>query len=310
MALYRILSLDGGGIRGLMTSILLERLEAARPGMVAQTDLIAGTSIGGILALSLAAGFSAAEVTHSFEVSGTAVFPPPSLDAEQAPGETAALYANDNLKAALTAIFGDRTLADLSKKVLIAAFDLDSEAKSGLGRIRTWKPKFFHNFPGPGSDGDEKIVDVALRTSAAPIYFPIYQGYVDGGVVAKNPAMCALAQAIDAEAGRQSLTDIVLLSIGTGQNADFLAADVTNDGNWGMTQWSTDTRLLDVTWGNDVSLVDYQCRRFLGKRYHRLDPILSESIHLDDFAQLRRLVAVARQEDLADAVAWLQRYFE
>lgn len=309
MTLYRILSLDGGGIRGLLTSILLERLETVHPGLVAQTDLIAGTSIGGIIALSLAAGFSAAEVTQSLEVSGTAVFANAATATEHIPGETTALYANDNLKAALTLIFGDRTLADLPKKVLIAAFDLDSKAEGGLGNFRTWKPKFFHNFPGPGSDGQEKIVDVALRTSAAPIYFPIYQGYVDGGVVAKNPAMCALAQAFDVETGQQSLADIVLLSIGTGQNANFLELDDANAGNWGMAQWSIDTRLLDVTWGNDVSLVDYQCRRFLGKRYHRLDPILSESIHLDDFAQLRRLVAVARQEDLTGTADWLQRCY-
>ena len=309
MAYYRILSLDGGGIRGLLTAILLERLEMAHPGIVAQTDLIAGTSIGGILALSLAAGFSAAAVTRSLEASGTAVFSPTSTSDERIPGETAALYANDALKAALTMLFGDRTLADLSKKVLIAAFDLDSQAQGGLGRFRTWKPKFFHNFPGPGSDGGEKVVDVALRTSAAPVYFPIYQGYVDGGVVAKNPAMCALAQAIDAGSGGQSLADIVLLSIGTGQNAHFLALDADDDGDWGMAQWSVDTRLLNVTWGNDVSLVDFQCGRFLGDRYHRLDPVLSESIHLDDFAQLRRLVAVARQEDLAPTVQWLHRYF-
>jgi patatin-like phospholipase/acyl hydrolase len=307
--MYRVLSLDGGGIRGLLTSILLERLEALQPGIVEKSDLIAGTSIGGIMALALAAGFSAAEFTRSLEASGTAVFSPSHPSTEKRPGETTALYANSNLQAALTMIFGEKTLADLPKKVLVAAFDLDSKAQGGLGSFRTWKPKFFHNFPGLGSDGEEKVVDVALRTSAAPIYFPIYQGFVDGGVVAKNPAMCALAQAIDPDTGDQNLEDIVILSIGTGQNANFLELGEGDDGNWGMNQWSQDTRLLNVTWGNDVSLVNFQCGRFLGERYQRLDPILSESIYLDDFAQLRRLVAVARQEDLTATHAWLARYF-
>ena len=309
MASYRILSLDGGGIRGLLTSILLARLEAAHPGVVAQTDLIAGTSIGGIMALMLAAGFSAAEVTQGLEMSGTAVFTTSGANADNKPGETAALYANDTLKSSLEMIFGERTLADLPKKVLIAAFDLDSKAQGGLGSFRTWKPKFFHNFPGSGSDGQEKLVDIGLRTSAAPIYFPIYQGYVDGGVVAKNPAMCALAQAIDVETGGQSLADTVMLSIGTGQNANFLALDESDDGSWGIQQWSQDTRLLNVTWGNDDKLVDYQCGRFLGERYHRIDTVLSENVHLDVFAQLRRLVAVARQEDLTESEAWLARWF-
>jgi patatin-like phospholipase/acyl hydrolase len=309
MSFYRILSLDGGGIRGLLTAILLARLEEAQPGVVAQSDLIAGTSIGGIMALMLAAGFSAAEVVQGVEMSGTAVFSAPSTADVNKSGETAALYNNENLKSALDMIFGERTLADLPKKVLIATFDLDSRAQGGLGSFRTWKPKFFHNFPGPDSDGHEKVVDVALRTSAAPIYFPIYQGYVDGGVVAKNPAMCALAQAIDVNSGGQALSDIALLSLGTGQNAHFLALDEGDAGNWGLAQWSVDMRLLDVTWGNDVSLVNFQCGRFLGERYHRLDPVLSEAVHLDDFAQLRRLIAVARQEDLTGATAWLQRYF-
>lgn len=306
---YRILSLDGGGIRGLLTSILLERLDAIQPGYTQQADLIAGTSIGGILALSLAAGYTPAQIMQSYEASGTAVFANTTPVTDKIRGETAAHYDNGNLIAAMTLLFGDRTLGDLPQKVLIAAFDLDSEAAGGLGRFRTWKPKFFHNFPGPDSDVDEKIVDVALRTSAAPIYFPIYQGYVDGGVVAKNPAMCALAQAIDAKTGQQALADVTLLSLGTGQNAHFLPDAETQDGDWGAAQWGQDMRLLDVTWGNDVSLVDFQCRQFLGERYHRLDPVLSENIHLDGLAHLRRLVEVARKEDLAETAVWLQHNF-
>ena len=56
-------------------------------------------------------------------------------------------------------------------------------------------------------------------------------------------------------------------------------------------------------------MVDYQCRRFLGERYHRLDPLLSESVYLDGIAELRRLVEVACAEDLTATVIWLQRYF-
>ncbi len=303
---YRIVSLDGGGIRGLLTSILLERIDGLQPGFLNEVDLIAGTSIGGILALSLAAGYSPADITRSYEASGTAVFANAPAAADKIPGQTAAHYDNANLIASLTLLFGDQTLGDLPQKVLIAAFDLDSEAESGLGRFRTWKPKFFHNFPGPGSDADEKIVDAALRTSAAPIYFPIYQGYVDGGVVVRNPAMCALAQAM---AAGQSLDDAVMLSVGTGLNAHFLPDAETGDGDWGAAQWGRDMRLLDVTWGNDVSLVDFQCRQFLGQRYHRLYPLLSEAVHLDGLAHLRRLVEVARKEDLADTAVWLGKHF-
>ena len=75
--------------------------------------------------------------------------------------------------------------------VLIPSFQLDNQAPHA-GQ-RQWKPKFFHNYPGPDSDGAELVVDVAMRTSAAPIYFPTYQSYIDGGVVANDPSMAALA---------------------------------------------------------------------------------------------------------------------
>ena len=88
-----------------------------------------------------------------------------------------AKYDNSNLKEVLTREFAGRavsTLDDLARRVLIPAFDLDDgqDARRKLDKPRTWKPKFFHNYPGPDSDGAELIVDVAMRTSAAPTYFP------------------------------------------------------------------------------------------------------------------------------------------
>ncbi|MEJ2299862.1 MAG: patatin-like phospholipase family protein, partial [Anaerolineales bacterium] len=74
MALYRILSMDGGGIRGLITVILLERLESAHPGFLEKIDLLAGTSTGGILALAVAAGLSPERIRHLYETSGRNVF--------------------------------------------------------------------------------------------------------------------------------------------------------------------------------------------------------------------------------------------
>ena len=74
-----------------------------------------------------------------------------------------------------------------------------------------WKPKFFHNFRGHDSDENELVVDVGIRTCVAPTYFPIYQGFIDGGGVAGNPSVCAIAHAINPEGAGQNLSDIVLL---------------------------------------------------------------------------------------------------
>jgi len=300
--MYRILSLDGGGIRGVLTLMLLRRIEANRPGFLSSVDLFAGTSVGGILALALALGLSPAECGDLCDEISRAVFADSPLDDLRDLGNAVgAQYSNANLKRLLAGRFGNRALGDLPKKVLICAFDLDNEPANPQ-TLRTWKPKFFHNFPGPGTDAGERVVDVALRTSAAPTYFPIYQGYIDGGIVANNPSMCALAQALDSSTGRQKIEDVAMLSLGAGRVLHFLTA---RDADWGWAQWARPLIDLILEEGNG-SIADYQCRRVLGERYHRLDPVLPEPIRLDDLERLPRLKEIAAEVDLAATLNWLQ----
>lgn len=305
MALYRILSLDGGGIRGVMTATLLERLEKAHPGFLSKVDLFAGTSTGGILALGLAAGLTPREIGQLYAESGTRVFADSVWDDIHDLGKlTGADYSNQPLKQAILDRIGEITLGDLPKRVLISSFDLDNEPRTP-GVLRTWKPKFFHNFPGNDSDADQELVDVALRTSAAPTYFPIYQGYIDGGVVANNPSMCALAQALNAEAGGQNLRQVTLLSIGTGINSRFLTQQ---DADWGLAQWAP--HLVSLMIEGSVGVVDYQCQQILGKRYLRIDPILPGSIGVDKLDQVPVLREFGERENLYAAVRWLRHYYK
>jgi patatin-like phospholipase/acyl hydrolase len=305
MALYHILSLDGGGIRGVLTATLLERLEKAHPGFLSKVDLFAGTSTGGILALGLAAGLTPTGIGQLYTESGRRVFADSVWDDIHDLGKlTGAEYSNEPLKQAIRERIGDITLGDLPKRVLISSFDLDNEPQTP-GVLRTWKPKFFHNFPGNDSDADQKLVDVALRTSAAPTYFPIYQGYIDGGVVASNPSMCALAQALDAEAGGQNLRQVTLLSIGTGINSRFLTQQ---DADWGLAQWAP--HLVSLMIEGSVGVVDYQCQQILGKRYLRIDPILPGSIGVDKLDQIPVLREFGERENLYAAVRWLKHYYK
>jgi patatin-like phospholipase/acyl hydrolase len=304
---YRILTIDGGGIRGLLTAILLQRLEEEHPGFLDQIDLFAGTSTGGLLALGLAAGFTPTKARELYEEKGTFVFADSFWDNLTDLGTAiGAQYATDNLKQVLAEQFGERTLADLHKKVLISAFEMDNKA-TAPGTVRTWKAKFFHNFPGEDSDGDQLVVDVGVRTSAAPIYFPIYQGYVDGGVVAANPSMCALAQALHPPTGGQALGDIALLSLGTGRTPRYVS--VTH-GDWGWAQWINDLNILGVMMDGSSGLADYQCRQVLGGRYHRLDPTLPRHVTMDDVREIPLLQEIAAGADLSDTVAWLQEHFD
>ncbi|RMF65346.1 MAG: hypothetical protein D6746_00605, partial [Bacteroidetes bacterium] len=177
MAIYRILSLDGGGIRGLLSAVVLEQLDAACPGWRDRIDLIAGTSTGGILALGLAFGLTPTDLRVLYYDKGGDIFHDTLLDDLHDLGRAiGAEYDNRYLRRELERIFGDTPLGKLRKKVLIPAFDLDNEDPDP--EKRTWKPKFFHNFGGRDSDADVRVVDVALYTSAAPTYFPSVDGYI------------------------------------------------------------------------------------------------------------------------------------
>jgi patatin-like phospholipase/acyl hydrolase len=302
MGFYRILAMDGGGIRGLITAILLQRLEQAHAGFLSQFDLFAGTSTGGLLALGFAAGKTPSEARQLYEIYGREVFKDSWMDNVRDLGSLiGAQYSIEPLRQVLKDQFGERTLGDLTKHVLISAFDLDNEKPLPL---RSWKAKFFHNFPGPDSDADKKIVDVALYTAAAPTYFPIVDGYVDGGVVAGNPSVCALAQALHPATGGQKLEDIVVMSLGTGRNPRFL--EIQN-ADWGLAQWAP--HLINLMLEGSSGLADYQCRQFLGPRYLRLDAVLSKAIGMDQVDKIPLLQEIASQVNLDEALLWVRRYF-
>jgi patatin-like phospholipase/acyl hydrolase len=297
---YFILALDGGGIRGVLTLRMLERLESAHTGWLNKVRLFAGTSTGGIIALGLGLGFSPADLLAFYREAGPKIFRDSWLDdARDLKKVIGADYDYKNLKRALQQRFGDSTLADLERRVLIPSFDLD--APSTAARPRMWKPKFFHNFPGPDTDGAEKVVDVAVRTSAAPTYFPSYQGYIDGGVAANNPSMAALAQALNPETGKQQIEHIRLLSVGTGLNPNYIQGKRLD---WGYAQWARP--LISLMIDGSMGVADYECRQVLQRQYHRLCPILPAPFPMDDAGKVEQLLALADQVDLAPTLAWLQ----
>ncbi len=301
---FKILTFDGGGIGGLFTAVLLERIAAQFPGLLASVDLIAGTSTGGIIALGLAHNRSPAQLADLYRTHAKKIFDDSIWDNIRDFGNaTGADHSNKNLKKVLTTEFGTTPLSGLSKRVLIPTFDLDFSPEQGR---RTWKPKFFHNVPGPDSDGAELVVDVAMRTSAAPTYFPSYQGYIDGGVVANNPSMAALAAALDPRSGNQNLSNIVLLSFSTGCEDRYIKGD---SHNWGWGQWAKP--LVNIMINGVMGVADFQCKQILDHRYHRVDHVMDRTINLNDArdATLHYLTTEAHTVNLAPTLAWLQTHW-
>jgi len=306
MKKYRILCLDGGGIRGFITARLIERLQQEHPGWLEQVDLIAGTSTGGLLALALASGKSPSEVCELYANAGESIFDDSLLDDLKDLGRlVGADYSSAPLQKELERTFGQLSLAELEKKVAIPAFDLDNQAEDP--DKRSWKPKIFHNFIGDDSDGDQNVAKVALYTSAAPTYFPSADGYIDGGVFANNPSLVALAQAIAQDnhhSERAELGEVVLLSIGTGAAKSYIEGETLD---WGLTQWGG--HLIDLLMDGMAGISDYQCKQLLGERYARLQVALDEPIELDDPNQIHLMDRIASQHHLGEMTEWLQEHW-
>lgn len=300
---YRILALDGGGIRGVLTARLLERLDAAVPGFLRDVHLFAGTSTGSIIAAGLAAGLPPGQIKGLYLEKGREIFDDSVLDDIKDVGKlVGADYDIRNLLKVFHRVFGKGLLGSLGRRVLIPAFQIDSGPRS---QPRRWKAKFFHNFPGEGSDAGQRIADVVARSCAGPTYFQTYQGFVDGGLVANNPSMAALSQTQDPRipaAERPPLESVSLLSLGTGQSH----RRIDGDHDWGIAQWAKP--LLPLMFDANLDVADYQCAQFLGRRYLRQAPAFAEGVvvELDDFDKIPEMLALADRWDLGEAVAFIR----
>jgi hypothetical protein len=142
---------------------------------------------------------------------------------------------------------------------------------------------------------------VGLYTSAAPTYLPSVDGYIDGGVCANNPSMCALAQVLDTRlAQAREAHEIHLLSVGTGVSPECVPRKTVK---WGILGWNL--RLLRVIMDGSTGIADYQCRQILTpERYLRLQTDLTEQIELDDAARIPEMEALAAGIDAGRIREW------
>ncbi len=191
----RILSIDGGGIKGVFPAAFLAELEKSLDAPIhSYFDLIAGTSTGAVIALGLGLGLTAAEITHFYQQHGTKIFPARPLSAPRR--LLGRLFSSKNsaepLRAALYAVFKGSVLGDSKVRLLIPSFNANS------GEIHIYKTRHHHRFL---TDFRVPMVDVALATTAAPTYFPAHRGaggaiYIDGGLWANNPVGNAVVEAL------------------------------------------------------------------------------------------------------------------
>ena len=266
----RVLSLAGGGFLGLYTAVVLEALEArAGEPLARRFDLLAGTSIGGLLGLALAYEIPMARLVRLFTEHGSAVFSSRALPSgalsrllDLSRSVLGPKYSGEALREALQAEIGDKRLADALHPVVVPAVDV------GLCQTKVFKTP---HAPASRGDGDLRAVDVAMAACAAPAYFPSVRIgrhiYADGGLFAVAPDQVALHELehfMGVDPGRVSM-----LSIGTA-TAHYRPAEGVRD-DTGAVGWLSDGRLVLTLIAVQQQHVQAMMEDRLGDRYLRLD---------------------------------------
>lgn len=291
---FNILSFDGGGSRVVMEAVFLQRIQEQFDKFYRELDLVVGVSTGAVQALALAAGKTPQDIRDSFTKAAEYIL----VNRRRGLGTAS---SNKNLRKVLQLQFEDMQLKDLDKQVAIPTFELARK----LGQDSyVWKLKVFHNFEGDDSDGNQSVVDVVMRATALPGLFPTYQGYCDGAVVANNPGMVAITQALDPRAGDVLSDQISLLSLGSGSCSQHLKGPMST---WNLSQWAS--HLLPMMLEGPIQMVEFQCSQLLQERYHRINPTLLAPISTDDWNNVSGLIELAEAEDLKDTTEWLKEHW-
>lgn len=215
----RILTIDGGGIKGVFPAAFLADLESElEQPLASYFDLIVGTSTGGIIAIALGLGIPAADILRFYEEKGPGIFAGSKRFGPLRQLVTAK-YDPAPLREALTSVFGDRRLGESTTRLVIPALNLST------GEVNVFKTAHHERF-----ERDYKLlaVDVAMATAAAPTYFPTHRltngvPLVDGGMWANNPMGTAAVEAIGLLEWAKG--DVELLGVGcTDAPANFKAS--------------------------------------------------------------------------------------
>jgi hypothetical protein len=297
----RILSIDGGGIRGIIPALILQNIEERAEKPISELfHMIAGTSTGGILACALTAPVingkprKAEEIVRLYRERGKEIFDSSFWHGfGSLGGMTDEKYESGNLENILDEYLQDAKLSGVEQDLLITSYNIELR-----------KPFFFKSWKARGNklrEGETKqdrnfyLKDVARATSAAPTYFepalisnikekkfPL----IDGGVFANNPAMCALSSARILYPGK---TRFLIVSIGTGETQREIPYDKAKD--WGLIAWTRPVLYIFMDGVSDA--VHYHLEQeFLKRDYFRFqidfgsDPV-DESAPNDDMDDAR-----------------------
>lgn len=257
---FKILSIDGGGIKGLYSSTILEHLEGKFKCATSDYfDLICGTSTGGLIALALALKIPAAEISQFYQNFGKLIFPKKSkINAILRQTFWKGKYSDKPLRDSLAAVFGDKKIGDAQNLLCIPSYSITD--------ARPWVFKYDHREGQLDRDNKALCIDVALATAAAPTYFPLsdieyydHKQFIDGGVWANNPTLVGVVEALTYFVGKgKQFNSIEVLSISSLNNTAGKAIGLKRERSF--IQWRND--LFDTSLIGQSHFTDYMMTKF------------------------------------------------
>jgi len=290
---FKILCLDGGGIRGAFAAGVLAAIEKdTGKRIIDHFDLIAGTSTGGILAIGLGLGMSATELENFYEERGSAIFPNTFLPirfSRKVMQLVKPKHSGSRLRRELQSVFKKRKFGESSVPLVIPAYDATS------GRIFVFKTPHHERFR---FDYDAFAFEIAQATASAPTYFeasmlPAHKNnlYIDGGVWANSPLLVAITEATSFFGIESS--EISILSIGTTSVPFNLEPRVKS----GFMGWGPGIIELFMNAQQEHAVAFTSL--LLGNRFHRINFTAERGqFALDDARdrKIKQLIAIGRAE--------------
>lgn len=282
---FQILSLDGGGIKGLFSAAVLAFLEEdLNVKVIDHFDLITGTSTGGIIALGLGAGLSPREIVEFYVSKGPEIFASGCFSSLK--HLVKSKYHAEPLENALRECFGDKKLADSSKRLVLPSYNIGDDS------VYIFKTPHHERLR---RDYKVPMWKVARATSAAPTYFPAYFGVdnvrlIDGGVWANNPSIVGITEAVSLL--NIPLEQIYVLNLGTTDEVKSYPSHLDNGGCFKWCKAAVDVIMRGQSIGAWT-----QSQHLIGKDHiERLDPKVPDGLFALDKLSTDKLMGKAAHE--------------
>ncbi|WP_455714552.1 patatin-like phospholipase family protein [Anaerosporobacter sp.] len=308
-----ILSIDGGGIKGIVSALVLIELEdiikkysgTDTVYLVDYFDLIAGTSTGSILAALLLCPndcnrpkYTASDALNLYLTKGKSMFQTnPLHKIRTLGGLMGPKYKNKALTAELNSYFGNVKTADLLKPCLLTAYNMTTRDSLFFNSLSSLKSE----------DRNYNLADAVLASTAAPTFFPpsctktynsCEDSLIDGGVFANNPALCALIESLKLDETKD-IRETMVLSVGNVRTSK--SYEYNKVRHWGAINWAFP--ILDILMDASEQTVDYQLNKLysilgISSHYLRVAANVRENVPpMDDTSEeaINRLLEIGKE---------------